>query len=140
MSLESLPARYFPDRSPTWAEVVVGLLAAFEILSELLFSGVSLPAAVVGFSLFGLALGPAANTGVGRRVGRWFRSRAVAERAALIVMFFTVVVATSRLELVPGSLLSDFAVGGLAAVVCYLFAYLAWAGEISGRWFRQRDG
>jgi hypothetical protein len=140
MSTDSVPARYFPDRSPTWTEVVVGLLVTVEILVEVTSSEIALPAATLGFLTFALAVGPAANTGVGERVGGWFRARTVAERAVVIVLFFVVVVVTSRLEPVPGGLLSDFAVGGLGAVVCYLLAYLVWAGEISGRLLRRNNG
>ena len=50
----------------------------------------------------------------------------------VIVLFIVAVAVVSGFPWFPDVLLSDFASGGLLAVVCYMVVYVARAGEVSG--------
>ena len=80
-------AAYFPERPPTWSEVVLTLLAVGTISGRLLTDSVSVPLAVAGFLLFALALGPGSASGPGQRADQWFRDIGKRGRGSVIVLF-----------------------------------------------------
>jgi len=123
---------YFPDRPPTWLEVGLTLLVLGTVVGDFLSDSVSLPAAVAGFLLFVVAIGPGAASGVGKRVGRWFRGIGTAGRAVVIVLFFVAVAVLSRFNWVPMGTLGDGASGGLVAVALFVVVHAARSGEVSG--------
>lgn len=125
---------YFPDRSPTWTEVLlVAMIVAFILVPEALGEvTMSWPAFVAGFLAFGIALGPAGATRAGKRVGEWFGAIGVEGRLAVIGAFAVAVIASRRIAVVPDELLADAAVGGLVMVVVYFLGHVALAGGVSG--------
>ncbi|GAB7019618.1 hypothetical protein [Halostagnicola bangensis] len=133
----AFPDRYFPDRSPTWTEVGLAVLVIVGFAPRVLFDSLSWPAVIVGFVGFAAAIGPGANTALGRRIGQWFRRIGFAGRATVISLF-AVIVGTARVESIPNDLLADVGVGGVFACVLFLVVYIARAGEISGWWTDRR--
>lgn len=132
------PSAYLPDRPPTWTEVALsGLVIVTYVPVVVAGPARSWPAVLGGFLAFALALGPGANSALGRRVGAWFRGIGVAGRAAAIGLFAAAVGASYRSGLVPPELLSDVGFGGILAVLLYVAAHLAVAREVSG-WHPRR--
>lgn len=133
-------SRYLPDRAPTWTEVVIGAFIALSIVPSFLPpSRPALPAAIIGFLAFAIALGPGARSSLGARIGRWFRDIGATGRLAVILGFAAAVAVVGVSGAVPMAPLRDAATGGLAAVLLYLTAHLVAAKEISG-WIANRDG
>ncbi|ERG91319.1 MAG: hypothetical protein J07HQW1_01353 [Haloquadratum walsbyi J07HQW1] len=130
---------YFPDRPPTWTEVLIGVLVGVQIVPDILSPfTVSWSAAITGFLAFSVALGPGANSSLGRQIGQWFREIGVTGRVAVIVVFALTTVVVFRFDAVPDALITDAASGGLFAVFLYLIIYILWAGEVSG-WKSNRE-
>lgn len=60
---------YFPDRQPTWTDVLIGVLIGIDIGSDVLTpASLSWPATVTGFLSFSVALGPGARSSFGRQI------------------------------------------------------------------------
>lgn len=137
-TIQSRLAAYFPDRSPTWIDLLIAILIGVEVSPDVLSPAtMSWPAAVTGFLVFSVALGPGANSSLGRRIGRWFRNIGVTGRFAVIVLFAIAAAITFRFDAVPNDLIADAATGGLLATFLYLSTYLLWTGEVSG-WKRSQ--
>jgi len=132
--LRRVLSRYLPDRPPTWSEVGLAVLVLGMIGSAVTVRQLWWPAVIAGFVSFALALGPVANTAVGRRVGDWFQGIGKRGRAVVIVLFILTVAIASRTVPALMELLGDAAYGGLAAVVLYTTLHVAVTGEISGWW------
>lgn len=133
MNVQSRFSKYFPNRTPTWTEVIISVLVVGMIAPDFLSpSTISWPAATVGFVIFAVAIGPASTTSLGKRIGQWFREIGVSGRAIAIILFAITVGAIFQLDWVPTSLINDATSGGLLAVFLYTVAYVAWAGEVSG--------
>lgn len=132
---------YFPDRAPTWTEVLIGVLVGinfgFDVLSP---ETMSWPAVVAGFLVFSVALGPGGNSPFGRRVGQWFRDIGATGRLAVIGSFALSAIVMSRFNAVPYALIADAASGGLFACFLYLIAYLVLAKEVHGWKANQANG
>lgn len=132
--------RYLPDRPPTWTEVIIGVFVALSTVPDLLTpSRPSWPAAILGFLAFAIALGPAARSRPGIRVGRWFRNIGATGRLVVISVFAIVVAVAYTSGVVPMAPLRDAATGGLAAILLYLVAHVLAAREVSG-WIADRGG
>ncbi|ERG99136.1 MAG: hypothetical protein J07HQX50_00278 [Haloquadratum sp. J07HQX50] len=137
--VRAILSAYFPDRSPTWAEVLTGALIGVSVGVDALSSAtVSWPAGVAGFLIFTVALGPGANSSLGGQIGQWFRNISVTGRVAVIVLFMLITGVVLRFDAVPDALIADAASGGLLATLLYVIVYIAWAGEVSG-WKADRD-
>jgi hypothetical protein len=138
--VRAILSAYFPDRPPTWAEVFTGALIGVSVGVDALSSAtVSWPAAVTGFLIFTVALGPGANSSLGRHIGQWFRNISVAGRVTVIVLFILITGVVLRFDAAPDALIADAASGGLLAILLYVIVYIAWAGEVAG-WKADRDG
>lgn len=125
--------RYFPDRPPTWLEVIIGALVVSMILPDFLApKQLSWPAVLLGFLAFALAIGPVARTSFGIRIGCWFRAIGVTGRLVVISVFAFLVAIAAASDVVPLAPLSDAATGGLVAVLLYLLVYIATVREVSG--------
>ena len=123
---------YFPDRPPTWLKVGITLLAVLTVGGRFLDGAVSLPAVVAGFLLFAVAIGPGAASGVGKRVGQWFRGIGTARRALVIVLFAVTVAVLYRFDWVPRALLGDAASGGLLGIAVFVVLHALRAGGVDG--------
>ncbi|SDR38937.1 hypothetical protein [Natronobacterium texcoconense] len=132
MDVRTGVAAYFPDRPPTWTEVVLGVLVLVAIAPRIYVDSPSAPALLVGFLAFAVALGPAATTTAGRRIEEWFRRIGVVGRAIVLLTFLASTLLAYRLEAIPSTLVGDAAVGGLLAVILYLAAHVLLTREISG--------
>jgi hypothetical protein len=133
MNVQSGFSAYFPNRHPTWTEVIIAVLFAGSVAPDfLLLSTISWPAVAVGFVVFAVAVGPATNTSLGKRIGQWFRDIGISGRATAIILFLIAVVLLYQLDWVPNTFISDAASGGILAFIVYMVAYVVWAGEVSG--------
>ena len=126
-------SKYFPNRAPTWTEVVIAVLLAGSTVTDFLSpSTISWPAVIVGFVVFAIAVGPAAATSFGKQVGQWFRGIGFGGRATAIILFIIGVTVLFQIDSIPRALIDDAATGGLLALISYMIVYVAWAGEVSG--------
>ena len=121
---------YFPNRPPTWAEVV-GSVATTFLLPNMLSGIGSVTVAAAGFILFMLAL-PL------KRVEDWFHRIGMGGRVLFIFGVFAGVQLIAELapELTP--ILADAATGGLLATMLYFTAFLARKRTVSG-WTATRE-
>ena len=132
-NIQTRLSAFFPDRQPTWTEVIIGVLIGIDIGPDVLApASLSWPAAVTGFLAFSVALGPGARSSFGRQIGQRFRSIGVTGRVAVIVLFAVTVGVVTRFDMVPSALIADVATGGLLATLLYLVTYLICAGGVSG--------
>jgi len=141
-TIHSRLSAYFPDRSPTWIDLLIAILIGVEVgLDVISPATISWRAAVTGFLVFSVALGPGANSPLGRRIGRWFRNIGVTGRLVVIVIFTIAAVITVRFDTVPTDLIADAASGGLLSTFLYLITYILCAGGVSD-WNlnREKDG
>ena len=115
---------YFPNRPPTWAEVIGSVGTTF-LLPNFVAEIDSPTVAAAGFILFLLAL-------PFETVENWFHRIGMGGRVLLIFGVFAGVQLTAELapELTP--ILSDIATGGLLAVLLYFTAFLARERTVSG--------
>jgi len=122
---------YFPDRPPTWAEVICTVGTAGFLLPNLVAEIDSHTVAAAGFILFLIAL-------PFETVENWFHRIGMGGRVLLIFGVFAGVQLTAELapELTP--ILSDIATGGLLAVLLYFTAFLARERTVSG-WTATRN-
>ncbi|ATW87253.1 hypothetical protein halTADL_0440 [Halohasta litchfieldiae] len=130
---------YVPDRPPTWTEVGLAVLVVVTHGLSLQFRSPWLPAVLAGFVLFSLAIGPVANSTVGRRVGDWFRTIGYRGRGTLIVLFAIGVAVGAQSPVVPTLLLADIGYGGLGACVLFTALHLIVARDVSG-WSTDESG
>lgn len=133
MAVDLSIAAFFPDRPPTWTEVILAVGVATVTLPETFAaSAVSWPTFGGGALLTGLALGAVSATASGRRFRRWLRTIDPMVRAVGIIGLLVACSIPIWLELLSPSLLIDVASGALAATIVYMFAHLAWAQSIAG--------
>ncbi|MFC5970421.1 hypothetical protein ACFPYI_03675 [Halomarina salina] len=128
--------RWFPDRSPTWLEVLLGLGAIGQVAITAYTGTLVWRWFGVGFAVFILAMGPASATTAGERFGAWFRTIGVGGRVALIVAFAVVLWTVSLTESVSAATLKSLGLGGLAACLVYFLAFLIIEREVEGWWAR----
>jgi len=122
---------YFPDRPPTWAEVLATLSGVVTVVAEQ-DGSMSLPVAAAGFLLCLVALGPGAATAGGQWLGRWFRGLDGVDRGLALFVLFATVAVVSLVTRVPESGLTDALTGTLLAVLLYLLVHVVRAGGVSG--------
>ena len=129
----SVPSRWFPDRAPTWSEVLLTPASVFMVTTILMTSpGVSWPAVALGVVLTVTTLGPFTATASGRRFDDWGRKQSPRQRAAVILLFAGGVWLVAELALVPPAWLTNAAVGVLLGTAVYVVGHVADAGTISG--------
>lgn len=123
----------FPDRTPTWTDVLVGLLALAWIPLQLRGRGsiAPLPAAL-GFVAVLTLLGPVAATSVGRRAERRFRETDPVVRAMLVLVLLVPLLAALRLTDPPSAAVVGGAVGGMVGIAAFVLLHVLHAGEVSG--------
>ncbi|WP_226005546.1 hypothetical protein [Natrinema salinisoli] len=132
------PTGYFPDRSPTGLEVTSGIAGGALAALQFVTASVSWPVVVLRFLATAVALGPAAATSLGKRIGEWFRGIGARGRGTAIVLFVVIAGLLVLSRTIPPVLLRDVSTGILLAGFLYTVAHLAWAGEVSG-WTTDRD-
>ena len=121
---------YFPNRPPTWAEVLGSVATAF-LLPNFVAAIDSLPVAAAGFILFLLAL-------PFKAVEDWFHRIGMAGRFLLIAGVFMGVQLIAELAPQLTPILADVATGGLLATLLYFTAFLARERTVSG-WTATRE-
>jgi uncharacterized membrane protein YhhN len=121
---------YFPNRPPTWAEVIGSVATAF-LLPNFVASIDSLTVAAAGFILFLLAL-------PFETVENWFHRIGMAGRFLLIAGVFMGVQLVAELTPQLTPILVDVATGGLLATLLYFIAFLARERTVSG-WTAARE-
>lgn len=126
-------SNWFPDRPPTWMEVVPTALMWIPLAISLSpFDSISWTWGAVGFVLCGFGMGPAGTTSLGKRFGQWFRDIGVAGRTVSIVFFAVGVWWTMFTVDIPTVPVNSYVAGMCLSLVASLLAYLADAGEIDG--------
>ena len=121
---------YFPNRPPTWAEVI-GSVATAILLPKFVASIDSLTVAAAGFILFLLALPLKA-------VEDWFHRIGMAGRFLFVAGVFMGVQLVAELTPQLTPILVDVATGGLLATLLYFIAFLARERTVSG-WTAARE-
>ena len=122
---------YFPDRPPTWVEVIGTVATVGFLLPDLVADIDSLTVAAAGFVLFLLALPLKA-------VEDWFHWIGMAGRFLFIAGVFMGVQLVAELAPQLTPLLIDASTGGLLAVLLYFTAFLARERTVSG-WTATRE-
>jgi len=116
---------YFPNRPPTWAEVI-GIVGTAGFLLPNLVGEVDSPTlAAAGFVLFLLAL-------PFETVEDWFHRIGMAGRLLLIFGVFSGVQLVAELAPQLTPILVDVATGGMLATLLYFTAFLARERTVSG--------
>jgi len=123
---------YFPERPPTWAEVVTTLLVVATVSGRFVTDSVSVPLAVAGFLLSAVTIGPGAASGFGQLIGQWFRDIGNGGRASAIVVFAAGVVILSQVAEDLVLVLADAAAGGMIAIALYVVVQAVRAGGVEG--------
>jgi len=121
---------YFPDRPPTWAEVV-GSVATTFLLPNFVADIDSITVAAAGFILFLLAL-------PFETVENWFHRIGMAGRLLLIFGVFAGVQLIAELAPALTPTLVDIATGGLLATLLYFTIFLLRERTVSG-WTASRE-
>ena len=116
---------YFPNRPPTWAEVIGSVATAGFLLPNFVAEVDSFIIAVAGFALFLLAL---AFEGV----EDWFHRIGMSGRALLVLGVFIGVKLIAELAPQLTPILMDVSTGGLLATLLYFSAFLAKERTVSG--------
>jgi hypothetical protein len=122
---------WYPERPPTWTDVLVGVLALLWIPINLASLRTIHWSWMVGGAAIGLvSVGPLANSRAGKRVGAWFRAIGVGGRIVVILSFAAAVWIVSNRVDVPSETVTSAAGGFTISLVVYLLASLTHSGEI----------
>ena len=122
---------WYPERPPTWTDVLVGVLALLWIPINLASLRTIHWSWMVGGAAIGLvSVGPLANSRGGKRVGAWFRAIGIGRRLAVILTFAAAVWIVSNRVDVPSEIVTSAVGGFMISLVVYLLAYLIHSGEI----------
>ncbi|OYR55939.1 hypothetical protein [Halorubrum halodurans] len=126
-----VPEAWYPDRPPTWTDVLVGVLALLWIPINLGSLRTIHWGWVGGGAAIGVvSVGPLANSRGGKRVGAWFRAIGVGGRLAVVLSFAAAVwIASNRVD-VPSEIVTSAAGGFTISLVLFLLAYLIRWGEV----------
>jgi hypothetical protein len=122
---------YFPNRPPTWAEVLGTVGTAGFLLPNLAAEIDSLTVAAAGFILFLLAL-------PFETVENWFHRIGMSGRVLLIFGVFAGVQLIAELAPQLTPILVDVSTGGLLATLLYFTVFLARERTVSG-WTASRE-
>ncbi|ATW87613.1 hypothetical protein halTADL_0815 [Halohasta litchfieldiae] len=116
---------YFPNRPPTWSELLMIVLAAGTLLPNMIADIDSVPTVAIAFFLSTAALAT-------ERIEEWFHRIGTSGRGLLILSVFlgTFLIAL----LAPGlyTLFNDTVTGMLLATILYFGAFLARERTVSG--------
>jgi|APHM01.1.fsa_nt_gi hypothetical protein len=116
---------HFPNRPPTWLEVVLTVSVIVTLLPNLVTAISSPPTVVVGFVLTTAAL-------VTDGVEDWLHRIGMDGRVLLILAVFLVVPLIDELAPAVSVLLNDAATGLLVATVLYFAVFVARERAVSG--------
>ncbi|ERH06981.1 MAG: hypothetical protein J07HN4v3_02608 [Halonotius sp. J07HN4] len=116
---------HFPNRPPTWLEVVLTVSVILTLLPNLVTAISSPPTVVVGFVLTTAAL-------VTEGVEDWLHRIGMDGRVLLIMAVFLVVPLIDELAPAVSVLLNDAATGLLVATVLYFAVFVARERAVSG--------
>jgi len=122
---------HFPNRPPTWVEIVLTILVMVTLLPNLLTTISSPPTVGIGFVLTTAAL---ATDGV----EDWLHRIGMDGRVLLIVAVFLAVPLIEAMAPALGMLLNDAATGLLVATALYFAVFLARERTVSG-WTATRE-
>ena len=126
---------YFPDRPPTWLDVItiisgLGMIALWWQPVE----AQSLPAVALGVGSMAFGVVTGARTRAGQRVGRWWMSIGLWGRGAVIVLFVILSIVAFRYEATPTALIGDFGAGLVAGGILLMAAHVVHERRVEG-WF-----
>lgn len=125
--------RWFPESSPTWTDILIGLL----VLVWIPLNVGHLQTIYWGWLLFGFVIGLVsvgllANSPMGEQVGTWFRKIGALGRAISILSFAVVVWIVSGRINVPSEIVTSAVGGFMIFLFLYLLLYILYSGKISG--------
>ena len=116
---------YFPDRPPTWSEVLTSVLVAGALLPNMIVGIASIPTVVVGFLLTTLSLAT-------KRVEEWLHRLGTSGRGILVLSVFLTTLLIALLAPDLYTLLNDAGTGILLATTIYFAVFLARERTVSG--------
>lgn len=124
----------FPDRAPTWLEVVTAVAAVVHIAGALLADDTLIPLhAGAGFFSGLILMGPIAASLAGTAVDARFQSTTKRQRGAFILLWIAVVVvATQAFGLEVPASFDDFLTGFLLAYAVMVVGHVVSTGAIDG--------
>ena len=129
---------YFPDRTPTWTEVVVVLLVIVGFVPSYYATPPrSWIVFVAGFVLALVLVGPVANSRIGRRVKDSFDRFPPVARVFLLTFVILGIGIPFWVGPLPNWILGDATIGAVISMLVYYIAFVAVSGEISG-WTTQQ--
>ncbi|MCH7661148.1 MAG: hypothetical protein IH933_11425 [Euryarchaeota archaeon] len=133
MSVRSALSSYFPNRPPTWMEVVIVAVVAVSFAPSFFSPSTLLwPAVLFGFLGFLVVAGPVANTTLGKEFGDWFQRIGGVGRLFVVFLFVVGVLALLQFSLVPPAWVDDTIAGMFLGIVVYMLSYILLAGGVSG--------
>ena len=132
-------ATYFPDRSPTWTEVLIVLLVIVGFVPS--FFATPPQSSFVfaaGFVLALVLVGPVANSRPGRRLNESFDRFSPLARVFVLTFVILGIGLPFWVGPLPNWVLGDATIGAVISMLVYYIAFVAIAGEISG-WTTQQS-
>ena len=114
------PSSWFSDDGPKRTDIVVVIPTVLLVAWYLLTETIAWEWLAVGFVAFTFVMGPAAASGVGERLARWFQSIGVVGRGLLIIGLLTGMWVMANVSEISATLPVSFFTGGLLAVVVML--------------------
>jgi hypothetical protein len=124
---------YFPDRPPTWSDVVTVVSGLLYIgISVQSFQSSSLPAVALGFSSTVILIGPVAQTRVGKRIGRWVTEIGPDGRATVIGLFAIAVIVTFVFVGTPPEFIREAVLGTMMGYLLVMAAHILKERRIEG--------
>jgi hypothetical protein len=130
---DAVPGRWLPDRTPTWTDVLVGVLGAVLFLSSL--TTLARPGwawVAAGFVATVVVLGPVAQSSVAARVGEWSRAGGTLVGVALVATFVAVAWLLRDVVGVPQPVLSGLASGVFLASAAFVAAHVLARRTVEG--------
>ncbi|WP_135364200.1 hypothetical protein [Halosimplex halophilum] len=133
MESDTVPGRWLPERTPTWTDVLVGILGAVLFLSNLTtLPGLDWPWVAGGFVATAVVLGPVAQSSLAARVGEWSRGGGALVGVALIATFVAVAWVLRDVVGVPQPVLSGVASGVFLASAAFVAAHVLSQRTVEG--------
>lgn len=133
MDVLSALSEQFPDRPPTWNDIVIAVIAiSWMPLYRTDLGEISWAMAMGGFVSFFVIRGPVANSTIGMRFGSWWKAIGLRGRAVGIILYAVGVWITSQLIYIPVTLVSSIVAGGMLAIAVFVFLRVLSAREVSG--------
>ncbi|WP_226012839.1 hypothetical protein [Halomicrobium salinisoli] len=125
---------WLPDRPPTWLEVALAVLIAFEVWTEVgPGEPFSWPHAAVGFVVTLVAMGPGTESRVGKVIGQWFRRIGLLGRSVAILLYIVgVFVVFETVGAPPEAPTNGIVTGSLSAVALLIVVHVVSVREVDG--------